>query len=283
MDREALSWCGREARRHDPERFLVSLFLPAHRREAAFALVTFNSELARVRESVTEPMLGAIRLQWWREAIDGLGPGPAAGEARKHPVLEALAAPVAAGMLDPAALTALVDARERELEDAPVVDMDNFHTYARSTGGAVAALLAMACGTRSENAIAAARAAGTAHALIGLVRATPYLARQGRIMLPADRLAELGVRKNDLIAGREGQALAPLVREIGTRAALDIAMARAGRSELPRTTRAPLLFATLARRHLARLARAGYDPWRLPAHAPSPALPLVWATATGRY
>src|SRR6476661_6084406 len=57
-------------RHHDRDRFQTVLFAPAARREALFALYAFNYEIARVRESVTEPMLGQIRLQWWREAVD---------------------------------------------------------------------------------------------------------------------------------------------------------------------------------------------------------------------
>src|SRR6202045_4412867 len=56
-------------RRHDRDRFQTVLFAPAARREALFALYAFNYEIARVRESVTEPMLGRLRLEWWREII----------------------------------------------------------------------------------------------------------------------------------------------------------------------------------------------------------------------
>src|SRR5215471_18639800 len=56
-------------RRHDRDRFQTVLFAPAARREALFALYAFNYEIARVRETVTEPVLGQIRLQWWRENI----------------------------------------------------------------------------------------------------------------------------------------------------------------------------------------------------------------------
>src|SRR5208282_2178696 len=57
-------------RRHDRDRFQTALFAPAARREALFALYAFNCEIARVRERVTQPTLGQIRLQWWREAIE---------------------------------------------------------------------------------------------------------------------------------------------------------------------------------------------------------------------
>src|SRR5579864_3974017 len=56
-------------RRHDRDRYQTALFAPADRREALFALYAFNYEIARVREIVTQPMLGQIRLQWWREIV----------------------------------------------------------------------------------------------------------------------------------------------------------------------------------------------------------------------
>ena len=58
-------------RKHDPDRYFSALFAPADRRPFLFALYAFNHELAHVGESVREPMIGEIRLQWWRETLDG--------------------------------------------------------------------------------------------------------------------------------------------------------------------------------------------------------------------
>src|SRR5215510_12653272 len=74
-------------RRHDRDRFQTALFAPAGRREALFALYAFNYEVARVRETVSEPMLGQIRLQWWRDSIVAAYDG---GPVRHHIVVEAL-------------------------------------------------------------------------------------------------------------------------------------------------------------------------------------------------
>src|SRR5215469_6490166 len=68
-------------RRHDRDRFQTALFAPAARREALFALYAFNYEIARVRESVSQPTLGQMRLQWWREAIAAAFEG---GGIRQH-------------------------------------------------------------------------------------------------------------------------------------------------------------------------------------------------------
>jgi len=72
MAASGLSLCAAELRRGDRDRFLTALFAPADRREALFALYAFNLELARIRESVSQPMLGLIRLQWWRDGLDAI-------------------------------------------------------------------------------------------------------------------------------------------------------------------------------------------------------------------
>src|SRR5713101_6422739 len=79
-------------RRHDRDRYQTALFAPADRREALFALYAFNYEIARVREIVTQPMLGEIRLQWWREAVAAAYAG---APPRQHEVVAPLAALIA--------------------------------------------------------------------------------------------------------------------------------------------------------------------------------------------
>src|SRR3984957_6677907 len=85
--RSGLSPVAALVRHHDRDRFQTALFAPARDREALFALYAFNYEIARVRESVREPMLGQIRLQWWREAIATAYEG---GAPRHHQVAEAI-------------------------------------------------------------------------------------------------------------------------------------------------------------------------------------------------
>ena len=69
---KTLSYCGQVVRDQDRDRFLLSLFAPADRREALWALFAFNHEIAKTREVVTEMQLGLIRLQWWREQVTNI-------------------------------------------------------------------------------------------------------------------------------------------------------------------------------------------------------------------
>ncbi|MBY0330364.1 MAG: squalene/phytoene synthase family protein, partial [Acetobacteraceae bacterium] len=71
------------ARAEDPDRFLCALFAPAARREALFALIAFNHELARARAAARTPLIALMRLQWWRDAVRDAAAGK---PARRHEV-----------------------------------------------------------------------------------------------------------------------------------------------------------------------------------------------------
>src|SRR5436309_9863777 len=96
-------------RRHDRDRYQTALFAPAERREALLALYAFNYEIARVRETVSEPMLGQIRLQWWREVLDAAYAG---APPRQHPVVVPLAAAIREFELSRGYFDRLIDSRE---------------------------------------------------------------------------------------------------------------------------------------------------------------------------
>ena len=53
----------------DPDRCRAAMFADKTTRERLLLLYAFHYELAKVPELVSEPMIGAIRYQWWRDAI----------------------------------------------------------------------------------------------------------------------------------------------------------------------------------------------------------------------
>ena len=75
-------------KRVDEDRWLSSRYAPEIERRKLIALYAFVYELARVRNVVTEPGLGAIRFQWWRDALDEIAKGHAL---RQHDVVRAVA------------------------------------------------------------------------------------------------------------------------------------------------------------------------------------------------
>ena len=94
-------------RTQDRGRFVASLFAPAAARARILALLAFDQELGRIPATVSEPMLGHIRFQWWHDLVERVADGGAAPQG--HPVAQALAAAIPG--LVRADLGALMDAR----------------------------------------------------------------------------------------------------------------------------------------------------------------------------
>lgn len=238
-DTPALSACAALVRRHDPDRFLTALFAPAPLREALFALYAFNHELARAREAVREPMLALVRLQWWREVVQGTR--------KKHEVASPLSDAIAQGLLVPQDLLGMIEGREAEAEEA-IPDQAAWRGYLAATGGGV-----MVAAGRLLGADAALRARlrmlGTAHGLAGQLRNVPALARAGRVLLPQDVLGAQGLTVYDVMAGQGGDPLARAVAELAEEGR---ALLREAGGPLPRAVIAAALPAVLARRDLAR-------------------------------
>jgi phytoene/squalene synthetase len=97
----------------DRDRFLAALFAPEPARTDLLALLAFDHELARTRLVTREPMLARIRLEWWREAVVE---APGTAKPRAQPIVESLSEMVRRRALAPDKLTALIDAREEEVE-----------------------------------------------------------------------------------------------------------------------------------------------------------------------
>ena len=168
-------------RRVDPDRWLASRFVgdPAAR-ATAVAVYALNDELARVGESVTNRLVGEIRLAWWRERIEAMAAGQ---PAPAHPVLQALAPGIASGALPASLLDALVEARHADLEPAPFADDAALAGYLDGTAGAVMGLAARALAPDAP--LRAVVEAGRAWGLAGLYRAGEHWRARSRRWTPA--------------------------------------------------------------------------------------------------
>lgn len=257
--------CAGTARRHDRERFLACLFAVPGRQDALMALLAANHEIAKTAEVVSEPMIGRIRLQWWRESLDGI----AAGTPREHPVVRALCTAAVAG-LDLAPVRRIIDARERDLEAEPVATLEDLEAQARDTDGALFGLIDAAVGGGTP---AWAEQVGTVWAMLGTLRGLPHLIASGRRPLPSALLQENDLSHQKISDLGRSVDLRSVAREIAARARdrLDRAPAPAGAPTVLRLLRAR------TSDHQAALDRAGLDPFD-PSVARSPP-GLVWRYA----
>lgn len=240
-------------RRHDRDRYQTVLFASADRRDALFALFAFNYEIARVREAVTQPMLGRIRLQWWREVIEAAYAG---ATTRQHIVALPLTAAIRQHRLSRDHFDRLIDTRERDLDDDPPADMTALGDYAEGTSAALQLLVLEVLGIGDAASRAAASEIGIAYALAGILRAMPFHAATGRRLVPA----AFALDDNDYRHLRGTDTVRGAARDIAAAAAARLSVARA-RLPLPRAARPALLPAVITGRYLRRLRRVEYDPF----------------------
>jgi phytoene synthase len=267
---DKLSYCGDLVRHNDPDRFLTCLFAPAQCREALFALYAFNFEIAKTRETVREPMMGRIRLQWWREAIAELYDG----KAREHQVVRALA-PCLPAAVDQEMVQRLIDARELDLEDTPPATGAALVDYTRATGGNLMVMAARLLGARDESLMQRAVDVGEAVAVAGLLRAIPFHAAQNRTYLPADLLRQMGVDASEIRASPT-LGVDVVTYLMATEAER---LLKADSSRIDRRYIAAYLPGTLAGMYLKRLERLAHDPFDPRNMAPFPQKPVGLAMA----
>ncbi len=247
--------CASIVRRNDHDRYLTVLHARTEDRPGLFGLYAFNVEVAKTREVVTEPALGEIRLQWWRETIEQLY----RGQCREHEVVKALADLLHRRDLPEKALLDLIDAREGDLYDEQPQTLQQLEVYAERTGGGIQALAALSVGA-TNGALEAARHVGIAWALTGLVRALPWHLHHGRIYVPDDLMREEGLVDPLLPDLEQIQALSRILRRIGDRARAHLICARKKGQSVGPEVKPILRLACLADGYLACLERSDYVP-----------------------
>jgi len=248
----------RIARAADPDRALAAIFAPPDARADLFSLFAFNAELARIADQVTEPGLGAIRLQWWREAIEHAASGDTVG----HPVADAFGEVLARRALSRERIAGLIDARTFDVGETVMPDARTLDAYLFDTTGGLFALAAEIVGAEGEKRDLVAEAGGRAYGLVRVMRSVPVLAAKGRTYLAADALARHGTSPQAIFAGETSEGLKALLAEMREEARASLREARfhlfgegmqgTGLDEAGRTVFLPL---SLVEPYLAALAK----------------------------
>lgn len=181
----------------DRDRYLACLLSPEDKRPALAALYAFNAEIARVREAVREPLPGEIRLQWWRDLLEGTN-----GDTGGNPVAVALLSAVETYRLPRQTLVAMIEARIGDLYDDPLADRNELEGYAGETASALIQLASLVLS--AEDAARSAETAGhagVAQAIAGLVLLMPAHRQRGQLYLPLDILTATGLDRDAFLAG----------------------------------------------------------------------------------
>jgi 15-cis-phytoene synthase len=239
----------------DRDRYLADLFAPESVRPHLFALHAFDVEVSSIRAKVSEPTLGEMRLEWWRQALRGDHGG--------NPVAATLAETIAVHALPIDAFDNLLQARIFDLYDDPMPTIADLEGYAGDTSSAVMQLGAIIlAGGGDPGTAEVAGYAGVAAALTTILKGLPLTASRGQCYLPADRLAAEGAEPSDLCAGKATAGLRSAVDEIRRLALERLDRARRSMADLDHALLPAFLPAATVEPMLKRMQRRGFDPLR---------------------
>ncbi len=241
----------------DQDRYWAALLAPEAARAGLLALYAFNLEIAQIPEQVSEPQLGEIRLEWWREALSGA----LSGGMGDHPVMKPLAAAISAHALPPGLLEGMIDARSFDLAREPMPDFAALRAYLLATAGAVFRLGARIAGAPDAAGPASDHAA-LAYGLTGLMRALPYHTARGQIFIPADLLSKHGLHPQILLDGEDNQDVRAMLRDLLLEAFAALQAARQALRPMRGGMLAPFLPLALVEPYLKALGAPGHHPLR---------------------
>ncbi|HEV7878260.1 phytoene/squalene synthase family protein [Bradyrhizobium sp.] len=256
-DKDSAAFCADLVRGHDFERYASTLFVNPDKRRALLALYAFNVEISRVREQVSQPLPGEIRLQWWTDMLAGARHGGVEG----NPVAAELLRAIRTHGLPVEPLSRLIDEHQFDLYNDPMPSMAALEAYIHDTSSALFALGARIMARQSEETDHLARHAGLAQGIARVIAALPVDASRRQLFAPLQLLESHGSGMEEVFAGRETPQLRAALDQLISEARTHLTTAMALLMSASPEVRPLFLPLALVRRDLKRMSRAHSDPF----------------------
>ena len=255
--KDSASFCADLVRSHDFVRYASTLFMPATQRRALLALYAFNVEISRVRDHISQPLPGEMRLQWWTDMLAGAGHGGIEG----NPVAAELLLVIRDFRLPVELLSRLVDEHQFDLYNDPMPSMAALESYVNDTSAALFSLGARVAARPSEAIDHLARHAGLAQGMLQVVATLPWDTARRQLFVPLQLLEQHGSGIEEVFSRKlTPKARAAIDQLIGEarghlKTAFDLL------ADVPPEVRPVFLPLALLRRDLKWMSRADSDPF----------------------
>jgi 15-cis-phytoene synthase len=278
---DSAAFCADLVRSHDFARYASTLFTQPDGRRGLLALYAFHTEICRIRDQVSQPLPGEIRLQWWTDMLaardrDRDSGDQGQGGAEGNPVAAELLRAIGQYRLPVEPLLRFIEEHQFDLYNDPMPTLAALEGYVTETSSALFALAARVAGPPSDEIEHLARHAGLAQGLVDVIASLPRDASRRRLFVPLQILESHGGRPDDVFSGKQTPNLrAALEQLIGeARGHLDAAIRLL--DDIAPAQRPVFLPLALLRRDLARMSRADADPFVPPMRSRLSILWTLW-------
>jgi phytoene synthase len=256
--RQDADFCAQLVRSHDFTRYASTLFLLPDQRRSLLAIYAFNVEISRVRELVSQPLPGEMRLQWWTDMLAGAGHGGVEG----NPVAAELILAIKRWDLPVERLSRLIEEHQFDLYNDPMPTMAALEGYLNDTSGALFSLGAGIAGWQTGDIEHLARHAGLAQGLSQVVAGLPLDASRRQLFVPVQLLESCGSGMEEVFAGKETSHLRAVLSRLIDEARDHLEAAKAQLAGAPPEVRPVFLPLALVEHDLKRRSRADTDLFR---------------------
>jgi phytoene synthase len=257
---DSVEFCAQLVRAHDFTRYASTLFMPATQRRALLAIYAFNVEISRVREQVSQPLPGEMRLQWWTDMLAGRGHGGVEG----NPVAAELKLAIQNWPLPVERLSRLIDEHQFDLYNDPMPTMAALEGYINDTSSALFSLGAGIAGPQSddiEHLEHLARHAGLAQGITQVMKALPLDASRRQLFVPLQLLERHGSNMEEVFAGRQTPKMRAALDQLIVEARGHLKTSFALLENAPPEVRPLFLPLALVARDLVTMSRADSNPF----------------------
>jgi 15-cis-phytoene synthase len=254
---DAASFCADLVRSHDFVRYASTLFVPAQERRALLALYAFNVEISRIRDQVSQPLPGEVRMQWWTDLLEGDGHGGVEG----NPVAAELLHAIGGFELPTEPLLRLIDEHQFDLYNDPMPTLAALEGYVHETSSALFTLGARLFAPPSPDVEHLARHAGFALGFAQVISSLPRDAARRQLFLPLQFLQSHGSNIEEVFAARQTVGARAAINQLIGESSRHLQTAEGLLSQVPAMIRRVFLPLALVRRDLARMSRADNDPF----------------------
>ena len=196
----------------DPDFAMTCGFVPAPKRHAVQTLLAFYAHLIGIVYQARDPMLGEIKLQWWRDVFEGKRDQ---SEAQAHPLAQTVLETLVRHALPAHGLADMVDAVTDFLYAEPPEDLTALE-YACGRIYSVLmryASLILADGQDSGPA-GLAGPAGVAYGLVRVLSDVPLMRRGSHVMIPIALFKQAGLDDTQFHTLRDREALQLLLQPL---------------------------------------------------------------------
>jgi len=269
---DSAAFCADLVRTHDFARYAATLFLPADRRRALLSVYAFNVEIFRVREQVSQPLPGEMRLQWWTDMLAGAAHGGVEG----NPVAAELLQTINDFRLPVEPLSRLIEEHQFDLYNDPMPSMAALEGYINDTSSALFSFGARVVAPPSEEIDHLARHAGLAQGMTAVIAALPLDAQRRQLFVPLQLLESHGSGMEEIFSGKQTPTARAAIEQLVGEAKSHLKTALALLKSIPREVRPLFLPLALVRRDLERMSRADSDPFVPPQTARLRTLWTLW-------